>query len=150
MKRYSIWKDNIEEVSYKKLDQDITADVLIIGGGMTGINTLYHLRESNLEVLLVEQNKIGMGVTANSTGKLTYLQDHLYNKLLTNFDFEVASSYLKSQREAIQLASDMIKKHSIECDFVETNSYVYTNQEKEVKKIKGIKRIFREKWNLCF
>ena len=53
MKRYSIWKDNIREVSYKKLDQDLTTDVLIIGGGMTGISTLYHLRESNLEALLV-------------------------------------------------------------------------------------------------
>ena len=144
MKRYSIWKDNVEEFSYQKLDHDLTTDVLIIGGGMTGINTLYHLRESNLEVVLVEQNKIGMGVTANSTGKLTYLQDHLYNKLLTNFDFEVASSYLKSQRKAIQLAIDIIKKNSIECDLVQTNSYVYTNQEKEIKKLKELKE-FLEK-----
>lgn len=144
MKRYSIWKDNIEEVSYQKLDQDLTTDVLIIGGGMTGINTLYHLRESNLKVVLVEQNKIGMGVTANSTGKLTYLQDHLYNKLLTNFDFEVASSYLKSQREAIQLASDIIKKNSIDCDLVQSNSYVYTSQDKEIEKLKDLKK-FLEK-----
>lgn len=140
MKRYSIWKDNIEEVSYQKLDQDLTTDVLIIGGGMTGISTLYHLRESNLEVLLVEQNKIGMGVTANSTGKLTYLQDHIYNQLLTNFDFDVASFYLRSQREAIQLARDIIKKNSIDCDLVQSNSYVYTNQDKEIEKLKDLKK----------
>ena len=111
MKRYSIWKDTIKEVKYPKLEKDIDVDVLIIGGGITGINVMYQLKTSNLKVALVEQNKIGMGVTANSTGKLTYLQDHLYNKLLTNFDFEVASFYLKSQRDAIQLVIDIIKKN---------------------------------------
>ena len=56
---------------FKKLDKNIDVDVLIIGGGMTGINTLYQLKKSSLEVVLVEQNKIGMGVTVNSTGKLS-------------------------------------------------------------------------------
>ena len=69
----SIWKDNIDSISYKKLDKDIECDVLIIGGGITGISSLYHLRDSKLNVVLVEQNRIGYSTTGNSTGKLTYL-----------------------------------------------------------------------------
>ena len=81
MKNISIWKDSVFNIDSKKLDKDIECDVLIIGGGLTGISTLYHLKGSDLKVVLVEQNKIGMGVTANSTGKLTYLQDSMYNKI---------------------------------------------------------------------
>ena len=44
MKNYSIWKENVELPSFKKLNENKDVDVLIIGGGMTGINTLDFLR----------------------------------------------------------------------------------------------------------
>lgn len=110
MKRYSIWKDNIKFNEFSKLEDDIFVDVLIIGGGITGVSTLYHLRNCGFKVALVEQNRIGMGITANTTGKVTYLQDKVYNELLTNFGFDMASLYLKSQRNAIEIILEIIKK----------------------------------------
>lgn len=139
MKNISIWKDIENGKKYPTLKQDIDVDVLIVGGGITGVNCLYQLRNSGLRVALVEQNRIGMGVTSNSTGKLTYLQDSLSQKILQNFDFEKASLYLASQREAIRLAKDIIEKNSLDCDLVKTDSYVYTNKEEEVSKIKEMK-----------
>lgn len=143
MKNYSIWKDNLKLKKFSKLDKDLDVDVLIIGGGITGISILYYLMDSNLKVALVEQNKIGMGVTANSTGKLTYLQDSIYNKLIKNFNIDIASCYLDSQKEAIQLAKEIIRKEDIDCDLVKTNSYVYTNQNKEIKNLQEL-RLFLE------
>ena len=77
MKNYSIWQDNIKKTSYPSLLNDIETDILIIGGGITGISTLYHLKNSNYKVMLVEQNEIGMSTTARSTGKLSFLQNDL-------------------------------------------------------------------------
>ena len=122
MKNYSIWKDNVEIGSFNRLDKDINVDILIIGGGMTGVSTLYHLRESGFKVALVEQNKIGMGVTANTTGKVTYLQDKIYNELLKNFDFDIASLYLKSQKDTMDLIIDIINKDNIDCDLEKAKS----------------------------
>lgn len=144
MKNVSIWKDTVKSIDYKRLEKDITTDVLIIGGGMTGISTLYHLRESNLEVVLVEQNKIGMGVTGNSTGKLNFLQDSLYQKIMKNFDEEVAVKYLKSQLEAIGVAVDIVRKNDLNCDLVPVTSYVYTNQDDEIDSLKELQE-FLEK-----
>ena len=135
MKNYSIWKEGVELPSFKKLDKNIDVDVLIIGGGMTGINTFYQLRNSSLEVVLVEQNKIGMGVTVNSTGKLTYLQDSLYEKIEKNHDVETTRKYLDSQKDAIKLAVDIINKEKIECNLLEAPSYVYSLDEDEDKKL---------------
>lgn len=135
MKNISIWKDSKVMIPGKKLKNDIECDVLIIGGGLTGVSTLYHLQDSNLKVVLVDQNKIGMGVTANSTGKLTYLQDSMYQKIMKSSDLEHATLYLESQRDAIKLVKDIVKKNKLDCDLVESKSYVYTDKESEIKKI---------------
>lgn len=140
MKNYSIWKDTCKLGWFPKLSENKDVDVLIIGGGMTGINTMYQLKDSSLEVLLVEQNKIGMGVTGNSTGKLTYLQDSIYEKIINNFDEETAKEYLESQKRAIKLAVDIIDKEKIDCDLMKVPSYVYGIDEGENKKILKLKR----------
>lgn len=147
MKNYSIWKEDVEIDSFKKLDENKDVDVLIIGGGMTGINTLYQLRESSLEVLLVEQNKIGMGVTVNSTGKLTYLQESLYEKIISCFDEDKAYNYLKSQKDAIEIATSIIEKENIECNLLKAPSYVYSLEDKEDEKL-GKLREFLERYNI--
>ena len=40
MNSYSIWKDGVNLKEYNRLNKDINVDVLIIGGGITGISTL--------------------------------------------------------------------------------------------------------------
>lgn len=140
MKNYSIWKDGIEEYNYKELDRDTEVDVLIIGGGLTGISTFYQLRNSSLKVMVVEQNKLGYGVTGNSTGKLTYMQDSLYEKIIKSLGEEKACLYLESQQEAIKLAVDIISEEGIDCDLVKAPSYVYANTVQEVKKLDKLKQ----------
>lgn len=128
----SIW-DEIKIKEYKELDKNITVDILIIGGGITGINTLYELKDKN--VCLVERNRIGRGVTLNTTGKLTYLQDILLN--IINNNEKKATNYLKKQIEAIKIIKNRIEKNNIECDFTKTKSYLYVNNNVEdLKKIK--------------
>ena len=61
VKNKSIWIGNIKNNKLDKLDKDIECDVLIIGGGMTGISAAYHLMNSKLNVCLVERNKVGLG-----------------------------------------------------------------------------------------
>ena len=108
MKNISIWKDLNNLNSYPSLNSNKEVDCLIIGGGITGASCLYHLKDCNLNVILVEQSKIAMATTANSTGKLSFLQNDLIDKIRKNFNEDVASLYLKSQLEAISIAKNII------------------------------------------
>ena len=123
MKNKSIWSDTKISKNYSCVSNDINTDILIIGGGMTGVNILYNLKDK--DVILVERNKIGSGVTLNTTGKLTYLQDNIYNNIIKNYDEKKASLYLKSQIEAIDIIRNIIESNNIECDFNKKKSYVF-------------------------
>lgn len=131
MKQKSIWSEVHQKKICPKLDNDIIVDVLIIGGGITGISTAYHLVDSNLKVALVEKNTSANGVTSKTTGKLTYLQENIYSKLKTYHGIDKSKLYLNSQIDAIKLVKDIIDKNKIDCDLQKVRSYVFTNTKEE-------------------
>lgn len=47
------------------------ADVVVIGGGIAGASTLYHLAQEGVEALLLERGSIGAGATAAAVGILS-------------------------------------------------------------------------------
>ena len=77
MKNKSIWLD-VKNKALKRVTKDLECDTLVVGGGITGMSTLYQLRKNNVKALLIERNKCGEGVTARSTAKITYLQEKEY------------------------------------------------------------------------
>lgn len=131
MKQKSIWQEIEQKEMCSKLEKDITVDVLIIGGGITGISTAYHLINSNLNIALVEKNEIAHGVTSRTTGKLTYLQENIYSKLKAYHGINKSKLYLESQIDAIKLVKNIIQKNEIDCDFEKVSSYVFTYSKDE-------------------
>ena len=125
MKNISIWLDELEKKSFKRLDKDINVDVLVVGGGITGISTAYHLSTGDLKVCLVEKNKLMEGVTSRTTGKLTYLQENIYSKLVNFHGKEKSKLYLESQKEAIKLVKGIIDSNKIDCNLDKVSSYVF-------------------------
>ena len=140
MKNKSIW--DTKKKKYPKLNKDIEIDVLIIGGGITGISTLYHLIGKNLKVCLVERNKLCMGVTSKTTGKLTYLQDNIYSKLKLYHGYDKTKLYLESQIYAIKLVKNIIKKENIECNLEKVSSYIFSNNKYKLNKEKKLLKSF--------
>lgn len=45
-----------------------TADVVVVGGGITGVSTLYHLCKAGLSAVLVERDLLGSGSTSKAAG----------------------------------------------------------------------------------
>ena len=131
----SYWVQSTPKTDYPTLLENINTDVLIIGGGITGIATAYMLSESGLDITIIEADKMAMGVTANTTAKITSQHGILYDYLLNSFGFETAKGYLDSNEEAIKDIKDIIKKENISCDFISQDAYVYTCEKSNTQKI---------------
>ena len=140
----SIWLKGIKNKKSNTLKENIETDILIIGGGITGITTAYFLKNSKLKVTLVESNKIATGQSSKATGKLTYLQGLLLNKIENIYDIETAIKYLNSQKEAIDIVKEIIIENNIKCDYESNNSYTFTYKNSNIEKIKNIEKILKK------
>lgn len=120
----SIWQKNIQMPAFPQLQGDVKTDVLIIGGGITGILTAHNLKENGVDCILVEKRKICSGTTGHTTAKLTCQHGLLYHKLLRSRGAETAQRYLKANQLALEKYDVLCR--NIACDFERKNNYVYS------------------------
>ena len=132
----SIWLKGMKTKANKKVTKDLETDILIIGGGITGLSTAYFLQDK--KVILIDKGKIGYGKTSYSTGKLTYLQDSLLKD-----SKEKENLYLSSQIEAIKLIKDIIIENRIKCNYESNSSFLYATNKKEKRNILKIENILK-------
>lgn len=122
----SLWRKNINTNNYNNKIDNFEVDVLIIGGGLSGISTAFYLKDENLNICLIESNKIASGTTSLTTGKITYLQDTIYSDLESMHNFDISKKYLESQLYASKLIKENIEKYNIDCDYIENDSYIFS------------------------
>ncbi len=130
----SIWQKDMGQINLDKLKDKMSTDVLIIGGGITGLSTAYNFINKKYNVILLEADKFFTGTTCKSTGKLTYLQDLKYQDIYNVYDFETAKLYYEAQKDGIRIAKRIINDENIDCDFIKTSAVTFTKDNKELKK----------------
>ena len=101
MENKTIWLENLKKIENKKDFSGGKTDILIIGGGMAGLSCAYYLKDLGKKVTLIEKGKIGHGVTARTTAKITFLQQLNYQKISSIHDFKTAKLYYESQNKLL-------------------------------------------------
>ncbi len=124
----SIWEKSSSRVSFDTLGGDRSVDVLIIGGGISGLLCAYRLKDAGVDCILTEAAKICVGITKNTTAKITLSHGLIYDKLIRRFGKEKARLYLEAQLRAGEQYENLCK--SIDCDYEKKDSYVYSLDNK--------------------
>ena len=120
----SIWRSNTQLPEFPELKCNKKTDVLIIGGGMTGMLCAHFLQESGVDYMLVEAGKICSGTTGNTTAKITAQHSLIYNKILKSRGLETAAMYLHANLDAVEKFAKLCTGK--DCDFERKTSYVYS------------------------
>lgn len=119
----SIW-NNTEKTNFGTLEGNAKTDVLIIGGGLCGILCAYTLKNSGVDCVLVETDKICSGITNGTTAKITLQHGLIYNKIIKQYGVEKAQLYYKSQKNALDMLTSLAS--NTDDDFEICNSFVYS------------------------
>ena len=151
----SIWTERVKLPAFDKLEGEISTEVLVIGGGMSGILCAYFLKQAGIDYVLVEGANIGGGITKNTTAKITSQHGLIYQKLLKNSGTEMAGMYLHANELAVKKFQEICT--AINCDFEKTSAVTYTltdrlKIENEVRAVTslGLNCEFIEKTDLPF
>lgn len=124
-------KDPITNMpEFEALQGDISTNVLIIGGGITGILCAYMLAQANVDYILVEADRICNGVTANTTAKITSQHGLIYHKMLKRFGIEKAQMYLAANQASLE--QYRLLSQTFGCDFESKDNYVYSVNNRKI------------------
>lgn len=133
----SLWIATTPETAYPRLPEDLTVDVAVLGGGITGIATAYLLKQSGASVAVVEAGRIVKGVTGNTTAKITSLHSIIYDHLVSQFGEERARLYGEAQEAAKEKIDALASELNIDCDFRRASAYTYTLLDEEVSQVEA-------------
>jgi gamma-glutamylputrescine oxidase len=98
------------------LTGDVTADVAIIGGGITGISAALHLAERGYNVALLEANEIGWGASGRNGGQVLPGFGASMHKIKQLTGAKNAKKLWDMSVEAVDLLHAQIKRFDIPCD----------------------------------
>lgn len=128
----SYWMKTAGKSGYDSLKEDLETEVLIVGGGITGVSCAYHLAKAGVKTALIEAQRLCDGTTGNTTGKVTIQHGIIYSRLLKTLGEEKAIMYADSNKEALQFVKDIVRRENIDCSLSENTAYIFAAKEDEV------------------
>ncbi len=135
----SLWQCKMPEyVSKTKTTSDAIYDVLIVGGGITGITTALQLQKAGKKCILAEAHTIGFGTSGGTTAHLNTFMDNSYANIEKDFGEDNAQLVAKVAREALELVKKNIKEYNIDCDYSEQEGYLFSQDKKQTKELDDI------------
>ncbi|MES2328851.1 MAG: FAD-dependent oxidoreductase [Bacteroidota bacterium] len=132
----SLWQQHMEPyIPSNKADNTLVYDVIIAGGGITGISTAWMLQKLGKNCLVLEAKSIGFGTTGGTTAHLNTILDTPYTKMIRNFGEDNAKLVAKAARDAINLIKENIHKLAIDCEFKETPAFIFSKNEDQTREL---------------
>jgi len=115
---------------------DLNAEVVIIGGGYTGLSTALSLRERGVDVVVLEQEFCGFGASGRNAGQLTPTIGKDAPTLALMFGKERAGALMRFADRAVRYAEKTISDRGIDCEYVPSANIiagVHPRQEKALR-----------------
>jgi len=111
------------------LPGNLETDVVVVGGGITGITTAFLLKQAGYAVAVIEAGRICRGVTGHTTAKVTSLHRLIYAELIDRFGSRQAQQYAEANQAAIETVASVVREYDIPCSFERKPAYTYAESE---------------------
>src|SRR6476469_8853898 len=132
----SLWQHNIPDYETKHSSLPAALfDVIIVGGGITGITTALLLQKSGKQCLLLESNTLGFGTTGGTAAHLNTLIDTPYNTIAKDFGEKNAQLMANATKGALEVVRINISMYDIDCGYEDQVAYLYSQNEQQDKEL---------------
>ncbi len=125
----------ISKTEYPQFTADLDVDVLIVGGGLTGIHCAYLLADKGLSIVVLESDTLGSWATIDTTAFITQILDTNTQELIEIFGAEQTRLVLEAGSSAIDEIERIVQKEKIDCEFERCSAYIYANNFSEFQEL---------------
>ncbi len=140
----SYWTNSVDIPTFPTLQDDLSADVVIVGAGITGITAGYLLSKQGVKVAILEAGRILHGTTGHTTAKITAQHDIIYDELIGHFGEDQARLYYEANRDALQFMKRTVETENIACDFAVEDAILYAQTFESADKLEKELRAYQK------
>jgi glycine/D-amino acid oxidase-like deaminating enzyme/nitrite reductase/ring-hydroxylating ferredoxin subunit len=141
----SLWQDKIPAYKPQNIaDKNKQYDVILAGGGITGVTTALMLQKAGLNCVILEANTLCFGTTGGTTAHLNTLMDTPYTDIIKKFGKDNAVLVAKAAREAVDRIKKNVKEYAIDCSFEEATAWMFSQNKEQTEELEAIAQASRE------
>ncbi len=113
--------------------ENITTDVVIIGGGMAGLSAAQAWSKRGKKVVVLEQYYCGSGATGKSSGFVTPNAELSFTDFSKRYNFEIAHAIWDFITSGVDDIRNNIKQHSFACEYAPQDTLMVAATKNEFK-----------------
>jgi glycine/D-amino acid oxidase-like deaminating enzyme len=109
------------------LDGDTTADVCIVGGGLTGLWTAWYLHQADpgLQIVVVEREIAGFGASGRNGGWCSALFPASATSIAERHGRDAALALRRAMRDTVDEVGRAAASAGVDCDYVKGGTVLY-------------------------
>jgi glycine/D-amino acid oxidase-like deaminating enzyme/nitrite reductase/ring-hydroxylating ferredoxin subunit len=119
------WSDSASLPTSPKVQRDQRVDVVVVGGGMTGLTAAYLLTRAGKTVAVIERERCARIDTGHTSAHLTMVTDERLVDLVKRFGRDHAQAVWDAGLAAISQIDSIIREHQIDCAFAWVDGYLH-------------------------
>jgi glycine/D-amino acid oxidase-like deaminating enzyme/nitrite reductase/ring-hydroxylating ferredoxin subunit len=131
----SLWLHTAQSREFPALEGDLAVEVAVVGGGIVGLSVAQLLVEEGLDVAVIDAGRVGRGVTAGTTAKISSLHGLIYARLESSFGEEGARIYGEANEAGLRHIAATADALGIDCDLRPRPNYTYADSRDDLGKI---------------
>ena len=132
----SLWQETVSDYSTQnQRPVNKIFDVVIVGGGITGITTGLLLQKQGKQCLIAEAHNICFGTTGGTTAHLNTFFDNTYDQIQSDFGEDNSQLVAKATKKSLVLFEKHIHDYAIDCNYETKDGYVFAQTEEQLDKL---------------
>lgn len=116
---------------FASLKENARFDVVVIGGGITGLTAAWMLKQAGRKVAVFEKGRIGDAETGHTTAHLTYVTDKRLSELAKTFGEDAAREVWQAGAVAIDAIETIVAQNDLECQFRRIPGFLHAALRKD-------------------